>query len=593
MRRGIERREELQREVSLILASELDGRLTRTAETQSVDFKEEAGRRIRGELQPGQAENPEAATKLADEVACLANTPGGGALIVGVEDETGNILGTELDCDWLRGRIHQSVDVAPEIVPESPGGHRVLVILVAESPQPVEDTSDCLRWRVGDSCRPVDRSEWWQHRNRADGLDPLAGVSEAEPAAVTAGTMALIRRHGGFDPGRTDREILKSIGAVDEGTGLLTRAAALLFIPSEVSRVEMSVVDVVGGEVLNRIIPDPHGSLLEQIDRIETALEAVNSIVGRRPGFAETPERRIPSRAIREALLNGLIHRDWYRNEPTDVRWVDADSELVVRSPGGFTGGVSTDNVLSARHARYPSLADLFRALNLVDKQGFGVDRMYLLMISRGHQPPRIVETSGAHVTCTLVGGPPAFPVLDIVAALRPEVRQRDIKIVMILHLLLGRPFIDRPTLIRALQVGDDPRAADLAIRAATQTTLEGEPIITSYKDVWILGPTVWALAARAQSSTPPVFLDYATTDPDALVGVADLWLRTHESVTTGDLIALTRVSRGTVRKALESVEGTALRKIGAGRAVRYVPEGSVTALESDTIRPIRENVTD
>lgn len=578
MRQGIERREELRREVAEILDSEVDGRLARTIETQSVDFKEEAGRRIRGELQPGQAENTEAATKLADEVACLANTPGGGALIVGVEDGTGNLLGTELDCDWLRRKIHQAVDVAPDIAPAHPGGHRVLVVLVAEAPQPVEDTSGRLRWRVGDSCQAVDRSEWWQHRNRADGRDPLASVSVLDPSAVSASTLTLIRRHVDFDPGQTDREILRSIGAVDEETGNLTQAAAILLVPSDASRIEMSIVDVVGGEVLNRISPDRNASLLEQIDRVESAIDAVNPIVSRRPGFAETPERRIPSRAIREAVLNGLIHRDWYRNEPTDIRWIDADSTLVVRSPGGFTGGVSADNVLSARHARYPSLADLFRALHLVDKQGFGVDRMYRLMISRGHQPPRIVETSGDHITCTLVGGPPVFPVLEMVESLRPDVRQRDIKIVMILHLLLHRPFIDRPTLIHALQTADDPGAADLAVRAALQTTLESEPIIAPYKDVWILGPTAWALASRAQSPTPPVFLEYASTDTERLSEVVDLWLDNHESVTTGDLVALTRVSRGTAKRALDELEGAGLRKTGAGRSVRYVPMGDQAA---------------
>ena len=42
-----------------------------------------------------------AVVKLADEVACLANSPGGGALILGVEDGTGVVLGTELSTEFL------------------------------------------------------------------------------------------------------------------------------------------------------------------------------------------------------------------------------------------------------------------------------------------------------------------------------------------------------------------------------------------------------------------------------------------------------------------------------------------------------------
>ncbi len=85
----------------------------------------------------------------------------------------------------------------------------------------------------------------------------------------------------------------------------------------------------------------------------------------------------IPQQAVREAVLNGLIHRDWMVSDPVSVTWFDHDSAMEVTSPGGFVGGVTPDNVLTQRYARYPALSDLFRALRLVEKQGVGVDRMY------------------------------------------------------------------------------------------------------------------------------------------------------------------------------------------------------------------------
>ena len=97
---GLDRRDQLRSAVDAILASERDGAITRTNETASIDFKEEAGRRNGPNLEPGSTENPHAATKLANEVACMANSPGGGALIYGVEDGTGAVLGTELNIDW-------------------------------------------------------------------------------------------------------------------------------------------------------------------------------------------------------------------------------------------------------------------------------------------------------------------------------------------------------------------------------------------------------------------------------------------------------------------------------------------------------------
>ena len=74
-------------------------------ETTRLDLKEEPGRRAKGgSVLPGQRENEEAASYLAGEMACMANTPGGGAIIVGVADD-GSRVGTELDGDWLRHRI--------------------------------------------------------------------------------------------------------------------------------------------------------------------------------------------------------------------------------------------------------------------------------------------------------------------------------------------------------------------------------------------------------------------------------------------------------------------------------------------------------
>ena len=61
-------------------------------EVERVDIKEEPGRRdARGTVSPGRTTSEEAARRLAEEMACMANTPGGGALIVGVADDGARI----------------------------------------------------------------------------------------------------------------------------------------------------------------------------------------------------------------------------------------------------------------------------------------------------------------------------------------------------------------------------------------------------------------------------------------------------------------------------------------------------------------------
>ena len=62
----LSRREDLRSSVTQLLESARDGHLPDTRETQSIDFKEEAGRRNGSQIEPGEKENPEAATKLAE-----------------------------------------------------------------------------------------------------------------------------------------------------------------------------------------------------------------------------------------------------------------------------------------------------------------------------------------------------------------------------------------------------------------------------------------------------------------------------------------------------------------------------------------------
>lgn len=184
----VERRAHLRRLVDTLVGQLRNGVLPDAAERQAVDCKEEAGRRgVGGRLLPGEPRNLAAADQLANEVACFANTPGGGALLVGVDNRTGALLGAGLDEEWLRHRIYERIDVAPAVEPQVVDGVRLLVIYVAEAREPVEATDGSIRWRTGGHCVPVDRAEWWLHRQDAAGSDPMAAVTDRTAADVAPG----------------------------------------------------------------------------------------------------------------------------------------------------------------------------------------------------------------------------------------------------------------------------------------------------------------------------------------------------------------------------------------------------------------------
>lgn len=394
--------------VDACLGSLREGVLPDDAERQRTDFKEEAGRRAAGgHLLPGSAENTKAADQLADEVAAMANTPGGGALIVGVENRSGDLLGTELDVEWLRQQIYWRVDVAPEIEEIHEQGIRLLMIYVAEAREPVEDTGGRIRWRVGAASVPVDRGEWWTHRQDRSGWDPMARLSSftvdhVNPEAVAVARDYLARRDTA-DEAQADlakaspADMLRRIGVLSVD-GYLTEAGALLFCPAPRPWLSWTRLDVEGGDILAHDSDYEGLSLLEQLERVEALLDAANDQITLAGEFSERTLRALPMRSAREAVLNGVVHRDWNLQEPTTVTWVEEDISLTVVSPGGFVGGITSANVLTQRFSRSPALADAVRALGLVDKQGVGVDRMYREMVTIGHRPPLLKEEPG-HVS--------------------------------------------------------------------------------------------------------------------------------------------------------------------------------------------------
>lgn len=571
----LERREQLRRHVDAILASERNGALTRTRETASIDFKEEAGRRNGPNLEPGHRHNDVAATKLADEVACMANSPGGGALILGVEDRTGLILGTQLDAEWLRSRIHHAIHVAPQIEERRVAGQRLLVLYVAEASEPIADTSGRLRWRVADSCQPVERSEWWQHREHMRAYDPMASRTDRTAAHVTGGALRLLRADLDAEPSQTDEDLLRRIGAL-RSDGYLTQAGSLLLTPASRSLLELTVLDVPGGEVLNLIRPDASLSLREQLDVVEQALTVLNRYTeSPSDGFSRHQPRLIPAGAVREAVLNGLIHRDWGSTEPTAVRWLGLDATLEVRSPGSFTGGVNAGNVLTHHHARYPALADLFRASGLVEKQGLGVDRMYASMIPLGHRPPSIVEMPGPWVQCTLRGGDPIVPVARLFSRIIPVPRQHDSRIAVLVDWLLHHPFTTVELAARELQAGSEGAAA--ALRAASQCTVDGEPLVDPYQEAWVLSDTAIRIAEAAREAPwREKVLTYVLGTAEACEESAVAWAGEFGHVSTGDVMRLTGASRGTAQRTLASLtEREVLTRQGSGRSTTYVPAPS------------------
>lgn len=567
-------------QVTHVLTQLAAGMAPNGIERVQVDVKEEPGRRdVRGTVQAGQTENERAAAYLAGEMACLANTPGGGALILGVADD-GERIGTNLGLEWVRHRIYQLTErqltvSGSEVMLD---GARLLVLTAPEAIEPIRYKGR-LRWRVSDHCVDMDASSWHAEHRRRLGADWSAEASGHPFSAANAVAVEVARRYlrgagAGGDTGALELaeaptpDLLRRINVVT-GDDILTNAGALLFVGTPHDGLDYRRREVVGGDSTARV--RGNGPLLEQVALVEGAIDAGNRLVHDAMGFAHGQLRELPPLALREAIVNGVIHRDWLSPQPTTVEHVS--HTVTVTSPGGFLGGVRPSNIITHPSApRYRSLAEAVATLRLAEREGVGVDRMVREMLALGHPSPEIAEIEGPYVRVSLIGGRPKAHVLALLASLTPAHAARDVDVLLLLHRLLQHDWVDVARAAPLLQRPDGETAA--ALTRLLNTRMDGAPVIVPVRGVPSGQPSAYRLsdAARTRLRADGVTRD----DPSTRTALLIDWARSRGRISSTEVVDLTGVSTPYAGTLLTNLEASGVLKGGRpnrlGRGFFYVP---------------------
>lgn len=130
----------------------------------------------------------------------------------------------------------------------------------------------------------------------------------------------------------------------------------------------------------------------------------------------------------------------------------------------------------------------------------------------------------------------------------------------------------------RALVARQD---AWFALQTAEQTTVDGEPLIRPYKDVWLLGRQAVARVERSDdrdSLARRGLLTYRRAAGRAAEGVVRAWLSSHERITSGDFAEITGVAKPTATRTLTALDGDVVER-GAdvrGRNAHFVARPAV-----------------
>jgi len=569
----------LDAEIGSLLSRVAGGEAPRTLESRRVDFKEEAGRRLPGgAIRAGQPQSRVAAQSLMPEVACLANTPGGGALVVGIDDD-GARIGTELDPEWLRHELYTMSDrqITVDVRAATFGQTRLLVLRVPEALEPVRHRNK-LHWRVDDHCVEVDAASWWEGRLHRLGHDWSAQPSEhaaerARPAALERARQFLRDSNEGpaLDLAEaSDADLLRRLNAVT-ADGKLTNAGSLLFVGREASAIDYIRRDSAGGDSAIRL-RRPGLGLLEELYDVEQAIAAANPAVHLATGLSVGQIRQLPRLAVREAIVNGVVHRDWRTPAPTTVEHTAAN--LVVSSPGGFVGGVTPDNIIThPSEPRYRSLSEIMASLRVAEREGIGVDRMVREMIRVGYPPPQIEELTGPRVRAALVGGHVDVPWLRFLSGLTPPSTGNDLDALLVLRHLLEHGWIDAVRAAPVLQRNSVEADAVLE-RLEQATTSQGGAVVVPVAGTPAGEPPAW----RPSNSVRSLFSERmaAAVGPAGRARLATEWVRGRGRMSTtelGDIVGVAVNAVGGVLRTLEN-DGVIRPSRGnrAGRSFHYLP---------------------
>ena len=567
----------LEQQIDQVLALLSRGEPPHLIETTQVDVKEEPGRR-RGSrrILPGEPENDEAARHIAGEMACMANTPGGGALILGIADD-GTRIGTRLDTGWLRHRIWQLTQqkLTVSVRAGELDGCRLLVLTTAEAMEPIRYNGR-LRWRVGDSCVDIDPTTWHTGRLHRTGIDWSAQPSGHTIEDVSPVATRIARRYLSEAGEGANRELAVAPEAdlprrlnLTDGDGRLTNAGSLLLVETPWVGIDYIRRTVPGGDSTNRT--RSAAPLLEQVAEVERAGAAANRLVHVSAGFAHRQLRAIPPRALREAVVNGIVHRDWHSPHPTTVEHIG--DTLAVTSPGGFVGGVNPGNIITHPAVpRYRSLAETMAALNLAEREGIGVDRMVVDMISQGRPPPDITEIDGPYVRVVLAGGDPDEEMTGLIADIEPAAMRADIDALLVLEHLSRHGWIDAPTAAPVLH--RSLPETETAFERIARARVRGNTLLSRVEGGPNELPVAYRLADLPRARLAHRLDRTGTVEGhrSRILGFAEARARIS-STEAADLLGLSVPYAGKLLAALSDEELLApSRPNRAGRSFHYVP---------------------
>lgn len=348
-------------------------------------------------------ENTELKVSLSDEiykeVVAFANTDGG-VIYLGVDDE-GNIVGLEqVDetytrlTNGIRDAILPDVTMFVRYILQE---NQVIRIEVGEgSYKPYYLKAKGLKptgvyVRQGASSAPASTELIRQMIKESDG-DQFERLRTMQQELTFSAAEAAFVRYG-VDFGE-DKFIALGLRNIHDDH--YTNLALLLS-----DQCQHTIKVAVFADESNTVFKDAKefsGSIFEQLDQTYTYLLLCNRTMSTFEGLTRIETKDYPDEALREALLNAMVHRDYSFSGSIIINVNDTQIEFI--SIGGLLPGLSVEDIQSGiSQPRNQKLAEVFHRLKLIESYGTGIRRIYKRYENHPVQPSIAVTPNAFKLT--------------------------------------------------------------------------------------------------------------------------------------------------------------------------------------------------
>ncbi len=320
-------------------------------------------------------------SSFARELVGFANTAGG-KILLGVRDD-GTVKGIA-DTNPLRARIQdiaRNCDPPGKILLQRIG--EVIVVTVRESESKPVQCSDGYFWRQGAVTQKLSRDEI-RDLFRSEGairFDTSVCPKFRYPQDFDREKYAAWLRLSGITGRPSTEDVLINIESAERsGAKLLFRNAGVLFFSKNVrhffNQAYVTCLLAKGTDkvhILDR--KDFAGGIVADIEDSLRFIERNTRTAYRIEGLRREDVPEYPMKALREAITNAVMHRDWFM-EGANVFVEIYTDRIEISSPGGLPKGMKLADLGRKSIRRNALLADMLHRITFIEKAGTGIKRM-------------------------------------------------------------------------------------------------------------------------------------------------------------------------------------------------------------------------